>query len=790
MKLLGSLSFFCGFSFVVSFFFIYFADVHFSFHFADMKLFPTPSGKFAARRALCVLTLLAMLTPQLPLQAQRADFSKMSSVVRRAAMEQQTMQRSRQRSAAPRLTADGEAQLCAFVRVQGDCDEVLSAHGCRLLARLGQVAIASIPLGRLAPLSADLRVQRIEAGERCSMHMDITPGHVNALPVYRGEQLPQAFTGKGVVVGVQDVGFDLTHPTFYHRTDHHYRIGRLWDQLSADTVGSQLYVGAEYVNPWDVRRYAHSRDGLMLSHGTHTAGIAAGSGYDSPYRGMAFESDICLVNNAVTEDTVFIAQADRYKYTSATDALGFKYILDYAQMRGMPCVVSFSEGSHQDFYGDDVLLYEALASLTGPGRIIVASAGNDGAYGNHLQKPAGQESAGVFLYNVGTKGYLSMKGDAPFTFRFTYYHPKGRQVVEIPSATVMQQPDSLYTDTLVIDNEQYPVAIAGYPNIYDDREQAYEVLLGVPKANFGTASMRVSIEAVGREATVDFYRVGGAFLTDPSNPSLGGYDSAYSIHSPASAPSVVCVGATSYRVSYLNYRGEERVLDHGTGGVRADYSSLGPTLDGRTKPDVMAPGTNVVSAYSSYFLENNPDAYDLNQDVARFSFQGRTYAWNSNLGTSMSTPVVSGAIALWLQANPRLTPEDVMAVFSRTCRRYDPSLTYPNNAYGYGEIDVYAGLLDVLGVADNIPSLATRQPAAARFVLNADHRLQVLFNEPLRQSATLVLWTTDGRRLLTATCPPGALQLSEDLSSLPAGVYACQLKCADASVEGSTLIRR
>lgn len=62
----------------------------------------------------------------------------------------------------------------------------------------------------------------------------------------------------------------------------------------------------------------------------------------------------------------------------------------------------------------------------------------------------------------------------------------------------------------------------------------------------------------------------------------------------------------------------------------------------------------------------------------------------------MSSPVVAGAIALWLQADPTLSPSDCLCIFAKTCRHYDATLTYPNNLYGYGEIDVTAGLEEVL----------------------------------------------------------------------------------------------
>ncbi|MDO4195174.1 MAG: peptidase, partial [Prevotellaceae bacterium] len=102
----------------------------------------------------------------------------------------------------------------------------------------------------------------------------------------------------------------------------------------------------------------HSRDGLIQAHGSHTLGTAAGSGFGTKYRGIAFESDICLVNNAVNSDMELIAEQDVDKYTHATDALGFKYIFDYAKSQGKPCVISFSEGSTQDLYGDDILYNE------------------------------------------------------------------------------------------------------------------------------------------------------------------------------------------------------------------------------------------------------------------------------------------------------------------------------------------------------------------------------------------------------------------------------------------------
>jgi len=70
----------------------------------------------------------------------------------------------------------------------------------------------------------------------------------------------------------------LTHPNFYSADMSQYRIKALWDQLSRDTIGSTLYVGRDYVGREALLELRHPIDGETQTHGTHTAGIAAGSG--------------------------------------------------------------------------------------------------------------------------------------------------------------------------------------------------------------------------------------------------------------------------------------------------------------------------------------------------------------------------------------------------------------------------------------------------------------------------------------------------------------------------------
>lgn len=644
-----------------------------------------------------LLALFLLLVSSLALHAQRPALGKMSGLVREA-----WLTHSRPTTYAPsKGTVRRVPELIAFVQTTETTSRPLNDHGCRVLAQYGHLAIAGIPLDRIGALSLDRRVCRIEARRHTRALMDTTAVVTRANAVYEGLGLPQGYTGKGVVVGVQDIGFDLTHPNFYSADMSRYRIQALWDQLSTDTLGSMLPVGRDYSGEQALLSIGHPRDGLIQTHGTHTAGIAAGSGAEgdgrvSPYRGIAYDSDLCLVCNVTGDDISLLNPADFYKYTFALDALGFKYIFDYAGRMGKPCVINFSEGSQEDFMGYDQLYYAMLDSLSGPGRIIVAAAGNDGQAINYVEKPAGVERAGTFCRS-DRNVYVTTKSADDFTFRLGFYHDSGSVTRDYLPSAVTSSPDSILRDTFRIDTATYILEGTAYPSSYNSAELVCDWNIARQGGTINQG-FPLALTLVGREARVELYPVIGALGPNALDPSLNAGDNTHSVNSPSTAPSVISVGATGHRTSFINYLGQRLVYDSGSDGRRAPFSSVGPTRDGRTKPDVMAPGQNIVSSYSSYYLEHQPTANDIRSDVRHFDYDGRTYAWNSNAGTSMAAPVVAGIIALWLEANPRLTTQDCLDIFSRTCRRYDPSLAYPNTLYGYGEIDAYEGLRAVLGM--------------------------------------------------------------------------------------------
>ncbi len=134
-----------------------------------------------------------------------------------------------------------------------------------------------------------------------------------------------------------------------------------------------------------------------------------------------------------------------------------------------------------------------------------------------------------------------------------------------------------------------------------------------------------------------------------------GYNSTHNtLNAPADGDSVISVGAV------------------GSNRIRSYFSSIGPTSDGRIKPEIMAMGSN---------------------DYHASSF-GNSYSFGS--GTSFSCPIVAGVCALLLEANSKLTPMEVL----QTIRSTASQSTNPDNLYGWGIINALNAVNTIITKVD------------------------------------------------------------------------------------------
>ena len=657
---------------------------------------------------------------------------------------------------------------------------MLAEYGCRVVDSIGRIFIVDVPCRKLRALSADQRIERIEAEPMSQPAMDVTPGQINATPVYAGDALPQAFTGQGVAAGVFDSGFDFTHPAFLDeqgqsRAQYYYDF--CW-QNDDGTLGHVMTTPEEIAN-------GHTLHANASLHGTHVMGIMAGRAVNGKYQGMAPESDLYVAHfNSHEED---FDSPDGL--TSAICVLGFKYLFDQAEKDGKPCVVNFSSGESNTFGHRHLLEAEALQSLTGPGRIIVVCAGNDGHHSAYLEKPADVSQAGTAIINgIGGGKTIDLDIVTPVN-----------QLVRLDFLSIrlletrIEKTLTFKTDSVLALNDTCRLSTTvSLGDIHlkiwrsehqDERGDVLHVHGDMPNLAYLMLCGALFLLSGDGPAWV-YSDIKYCPFSNVSNVPAYSYAApGYSTWWPGTMPGLITVGATGYKSTFQNIDGElnDEVVSLAADepGQIARFSSQGPTFEGLIKPDVTAPGVSINAALNSY-VEMTTTVRKALTDKTEYN--GKTFYYTAQSGTSMATPVVAGAIALWLQAKPDLTTEDILDVFAHTCTHPDESMTYPNSTYGYGQIDVYRGLLYILNMEEKVTGLSDHQPAKAHFVLQ-DRRLSVVSETPLPLTATLTVYALSGKQM--ASCQGTTL----DLSACPHGVYAVQLNTGEKETSGSTLIR-
>ena len=128
-----------------------------------------------------------------------------------------------------------------------------------------------------------------------------------------------------------------------------------------------------------------------------------------------------------------------------------------------------------------------------------------------------------------------------------------------------------------------------------------------------------------------------------------------------------------------------------------------------------------------------------------------------------------------------------MGVISRTSRHPEEKLNYQNNIYGYGEIDGYKGLLDVLSL-NRMETISQHQPQAVR-VSADDNNLFLTFATVPTSPVRVSIYSVGGQQLVQYELTPASTVATLPLPKLPAGIYAVQLTSREQQMTGSQLIR-
>lgn len=691
------------------------------------------------------------------------------------------------RAAEQQSASDGSQRMELLAKLTADADtlRLKTQYDMQIERRIGRVLIISVPQSQLAALANDEQVERLEAERMPRPMLDTVPQQIGADRVNAGSatQGIQAYKGKDVVVGIVDAGFDYVNP-FFRDTLGQTRI--LW---AADYMTNKTYEGKEAVTA-----AMHSSDAATMLHGTHVAGIAAGSRVndinDVFYQGIAPEADIAegAINSEISSSGLNSSQAIK----------AFTDIFDYAKAQQKPCVINFSMGDAMSFVDNRQLQEEAIRTLLSePGRVLVVASGNAGGTSRLAHKEAALTEGGAGVWfnedeQYGTYFGIEVKMLPTQTLQLrymdsTYKTNKGEVVktgTELESLTA-----------LTLGTKRLTAQYRGKTN------DGFDVIYITAGLTSFTTSERILVTIKGEGDAWIYADALCAQLENVPAQYVANHALAqegYSMTWPAQMDEVVTVGNIAHRLKivtmankYASQGGVATPTDltpyestKGEGYL-AKSSSVGPTLGGQIKPDVCAPGVNIVSAYNNFVNETTDMQYAAwligMLDTEYEQQYGGYFVTMAQTGTSMSAPAVTGTIALWMQADPTLTTTKIKEVIAASSRKPDSELQYPNNQYGHGEIDAYSGLCYILGI-DKIEGITASQPQQATFRLNG-RKLSVESAAILSLQTELRVYSTDGRLLLTEQ------GTSIDLSSLPHGVYAVQLNTGNKATTGSTLIR-
>lgn len=497
------------------------------------------------------------------------------------------------------------------------------------------------------------------------------------------------FDGRGVIVGVVDYGLDIAHPNF-RLPDGRTRVIALWDQNEAapgpaglslkdnppppspfgygrEFTRAQINDALDSPDPYwalgyDPTANYYQPGPVAGAHGTHVTDIAAGNGNASRAAGVAPRADIVFVQ--LEPD----ALKDALAWQNGRRVLdAVHYIFSLAQQRGQAAVVNLSlntnSGPHD---GSNILERMFDAMLQTKGRAIVVPAGNYGEAGLH--------ASGHVLPDSGRRlSWRFVKDDtSPNELEIWYDTQNAAEYL----ACTLIEPDGTRHD---ID------PVNPYVVVRDGKVVSY-VMRGIwPFAPPGKVLHRIYFYmrpsgdaedwqidlAIGTVTApgVDF----DAWIErdDKGQVTQSGFGD-LDIDPACSLGSLSCGRAPIVAGAYYE------ILD---GREIAYFSSAGPTRDGRKKPDVSAPGYQILAARSKGAQPIPGSRY-------------RTASRIAMSGTSQAAPHVAGQAALLLQKNPNATSAalaDAIRDFSRLppelpAQPLPPDRWHPR--YGFGTIDV------------------------------------------------------------------------------------------------------
>lgn len=578
------------------------------------------------------------------------------------------------------------------------------------------ISAVNIPVDNLQQFLSDpaiLEVQNVDVPVTLLNDTAAIQSHI--VEVNNGvAPLLQAYRGDGVIVGVIDDGIDLAHLDF-RKPNGDTRVRFLWDQSvnSANTPQPYSY-GTEWTE-LDINNgiCTHVERVSAFGHGSHVTGTAAGNGSAiGEYAGMAPNAELVVV--AFNYNRPFLS--------TVVDAV--EYIFRKADAMGKPCVINASLGTYTGSHDGLDLAAQVIDAMLEErnGRAMVAAAGNAGQYKYHLGYDVTSDTSFTYFQYNTTSGdiFFQLWADsadfANVNFAFgadnsSDFTSLGRTEflnVQIDYPAVLANGGSLIRNYSLNNGVNFIGSIETQLTLTDQGVFLFEAIIEPNDASniwrfITTGSGRFDIwsskELMNFSDMLDVIPNSNVLL-DSARYKYPDTDKTI-VSSFTCSDKIIAVGNYVNRSYYIDVYDDTVICYYPLGDIFREFpnpnnpnpsvflgSSLGPTRNNRIKPDISAPGTYVISTGNSRFVS---DAINSGNPVNyRKVVKGGKHVRNS--GTSMASPMVAGAVALYLQKNPNANWREIKDAFLTTAFRDTFTTQFENNTFGYGKLNAFAAL--------------------------------------------------------------------------------------------------